>query len=430
MKREHSARLFERASNLMPGGVNSPVRAFKAVDGPPLFMARGEGPLLWDEDGNQFIDFCCSWGPLILGHAPEAVLSAAIAAMQNGTSFGAPNKFENELAALIVENHRWVDKIRFVNSGTEAVMSAVRLARGCTGQAKLLKFEGCYHGHVDSLMVKAGSGLATLGTGSSAGITEAAAADTVVVELNDSEALEQAFKRWGSELACAIIEPIPANNGLLLQDRQFLLLLRKLCSQHGTLLLFDEVISGFRVGFEGAAGFFDIEPDLLTFGKIIGGGFPVGAYGGKAALMSQVAPEGPVYQAGTLSGNPVAMAAGAAQLRQCLAPRFYDDLNQKTDAFVSEINQLALAAGIEFFAHHVGSIFWLAFGDQRPVRRAAGINPRSGELFKKFYGALLDAGVYLGPSGYEVGFVSTAHSQLQLAESAAKIVKAALAAYS
>ncbi|MEL6867792.1 MAG: glutamate-1-semialdehyde 2,1-aminomutase, partial [Bacteroidota bacterium] len=316
IKRSASAALFKEAKQFFPGGVNSPVRAFKSVSGPPLFIRSGDGCRIQDEDGNTYLDFCCSWGPLILGHNHPAVRERIIETVGQGTSFGAPTRLGNQLGQLIIENNRYLEKIRFVSSGTEAVMSAIRLARGATGRQKIIKFEGCYHGHVDSLLVKAGSGLATFGVSTSAGIPPSFAQETIVVPLNDPASLEQALKEYGDDVAAVIIEPVPANNGLLLQDLSFLQLLREKCDQYGVLLIFDEVISGFRVGFEGAAGYYEVRPDIITYGKIIGGGMPVGAYGGNAEIMGHIAPEGSVYQAGTLSANPVAMAAGYATLQE------------------------------------------------------------------------------------------------------------------
>ena len=294
--------------------MNSPVRAFKSVGGTPLFIQKGDGCHIYDADGNKFVDFCCSWGPLILGHNHSRIREKVIQALSNGLTFGAPTAAENDLAELILKNHRYLDKIRFTSSGTEAVMSAIRLARGYTGRDKIVKFEGCYHGAVDSLMVKAGSGLVTLGQGNSAGVPKAFAEETLVLPLSDLELVRETFEIHGRSIAALIIEPIPANNGLILLDKEYLEGLRALCTEFGVLLIFDEVISGFRVSFEGAAGHYMVAPDLVTYGKIIGGGLPVGCYGGKAEIMSRVAPEGDVYQAGTLSGNPVAMAAGMAQL--------------------------------------------------------------------------------------------------------------------
>ncbi len=299
-----SKELYQEAVGYFPGGVNSPVRAFKSVNGTPVFMKRGEGCRITDVDDNTYIDFCCSWGPLILGHNHPNVRKDIIEAVEKGTSFGTPTAYGNELGKLILENNRFIEKIRFVNSGTEAVMSAIRLARGYTGKNKVIKFEGCYHGHVDHLLVKAGSGLVTFGVSSSAGVPPSFTQETVVVPLNDVEAVRKAFEDYKGDIAAVIIEPVPANNGLLLQDAHFLSFLREICSENETMLLFDEVISGFRIGFEGAAGRFNIQPDIITYGKIIGGGMPVGAYGASKEIMSFIAPDGPVYQAGTLSANP------------------------------------------------------------------------------------------------------------------------------
>ncbi|MBK8700169.1 MAG: glutamate-1-semialdehyde 2,1-aminomutase [Saprospiraceae bacterium] len=411
--RTKSEKLFKRAKKLFPGGVNSPVRAFKSVSGAPLFIKKGNGSRIWDEDGNVFIDFCGSWGPLILGHNNEEIQKAVIKAVRNGTSFGTPTKYGVEIGELIASNHRYIEKMRFVSSGTEAVMSAIRLARGFTGKDKIIKFEGCYHGHVDSLMVKAGSGLVTFGTSSSAGVTRSVAGDTIVVSLNDLHGLTTLLESHHQEIACLIIEPVPANNGLLWQDQNFLAWLRKLCDQYGVLLIFDEVISGFRVGFEGAAGYYSVAPDLITFGKIIGGGMPVGAYGGRADIMSMVAPDGPVYQAGTLSGNPVTLAAGIAALKQLLVPGFYESLNEKTAYLVSALNRIFLAKNVDMEAIHLGSIFWLKFSRGR-IFTADQISSTSSQKFKIIHHELLQRGIYLGPSSYEVGFVSNSHTRQDL----------------
>jgi glutamate-1-semialdehyde 2,1-aminomutase len=410
LNRTRSTQAFEVAKSLFPGGVNSPVRAFKSVGGSPLFFAKGKGSHVWDVDDNEFIDFCCSWGPLILGHAPDAVVQAVQETVARGSSFGAPTLLENQLGELIVNHHRFIEKIRFVSSGTEATMSAIRLARGYTKRDKIIKFEGCYHGHVDGLLVKAGSGLATLGTSDSAGIPEAYANETLVLPLNDIEAVKRAAKTYKNQIAAIIIEPIPANNGLLIQDGSFLQQLRETCTEEGILLIFDEVISGFRVGFEGAAGYYNIQPDILAFGKIIGGGLPVGAYASSQTIMSCIAPEGPVYQAGTLSGNPVAMAAGIAQLTTCLEPGFYERLSHITTQWVAEINLYASEQGYDFHLFSMGSIFWLNFDQAEKVRSMHEIDPQKIKRFIPFHAALLERGIYLGPSGYEVGFVSAAHS--------------------
>ena len=413
ISRSTSEALFKTAKTYFPGGVNSPVRAFKSVEGSPLFMKKGDGCFVWDEDGNKFIDFCCSWGPLILGHNHPSVYNKVVETLQNGASFGTPTVRENELAELILSRNPFIDKIRFVSSGTEAVMSALRLARGYTGRKKVIKFDGCYHGHVDSMLVKAGSGLATFGTSSSAGVPEEYANETIVLPLNDEDALNACFEKYGDEIACVIIEPIPANNGLLLQDKVFLKALREKCSSNGSLLFFDEVISGFRVGFNGAAEFYGITPDIITYGKIIGGGLPVGAYGAREEIMSCVSPDGPVYQAGTLSGNPVAMAAGIAQLTECAKPGFYEDQEKRTKGFVNKINDHAKSKGYNFEVVTVGSIFWLSFNGKKRIQSADQIDPNM-DGFKHLFAALLERGVYLGPSGYEVGFVSLAHKEEHL----------------
>ena len=407
MQNSESVKLFEKAKQFFPGGVNSPVRAFRSVGGTPVFIDKGKGSHVWDADGNEYIDYCASWGPLILGHANDMVLNSVEKTMRNGTSFGAPTRLENELAELILTFNSYIEKIRFVSSGTEAVMSAIRLARGYTGRTKILKFEGCYHGHSDALLVKAGSGLVTFGNTSSAGVPESVVNDTIVVALNNKEAVELAFKQFPDQIACIIIEPIPANNGLLLQDKEYLQFLRDVCTKNKTLLIFDEVISGFRVCFCGAAGYYSIKPDIITYGKIIGGGFPVGAYGASKEIMASISPEGNVYQAGTLSGNPVAMAAGIAQLTECLKPNFYADLERKTQVL---INGLRKNTKHNFKVFTVGSIFWLAFTEKEYIKCAEDIDADSMKHFKILYHALLENAVYSGPSGYEVGFMSEAHT--------------------
>ena len=404
--------LFEKAKNYFPGGVNSPVRAFRSVGGSPLFIEKGKGSHIWDADGNEFIDYCCSWGPLILGHANDKIINAVDITMRKGTSFGAPTKLENQLAELILSFNKYIQKIRFVSSGTEAVMSAIRLARGYTKRDKILKFEGCYHGHVDSLLVKAGSGLVTFGNSSSAGVPNSFVNETIVVPLNNKDAVIQAFNKFKNEIACIIIEPLPANNGLLIQGKEFLEFLREICTTNKTLLIFDEVISGFRYSFCGVAGMYNIQPDIITYGKIIGGGFPVGAYGSSKEIMSFISPEGDVYQAGTLSGNPVAMSAGIAQLTECLKPNFYLDLETKTKYLVDGINKINSFNLFKIFS--LGSIFWIAFTKHETVKAAEEIDANSMSYFKILYHALLENGVYLGPSGYEVGFMSEAHSYQDL----------------
>ncbi len=413
ISRTRSAELYEKAQKYFPGGVNSPVRAFKSVYGTPLFIERGDGCFLWDADGNKFIDFCCSWGPLILGHNHAAIRENVIDAVARGMSFGAPTVLENELAGLILNNNRMIEKIRFVSSGTEAVMSALRLARGYTKRDKILKFEGCYHGHVDSMLVKAGSGLVTFGETSSAGVPKSFADETIVVPLNDRKAVEEAYRQFPGQIAAVIIEGVPANNGLLIQDKEYIGFLREITSTNKSLLIFDEVITGFRLGFEGAAKYYEIRPDIITYGKIIGGGMPVGAYGASAEIMSRISPEGAVYQAGTLSGNPVAMAAGIGQLTELLRPGFYEELNRKTEAFAQSIRDFAASRNYKLKVFSIGSIFWFAFTGKN-IQKAEDIDVLSMEQFKMLHRELLNRGIYLGPSGYEVGFISAAHTKEEL----------------
>jgi glutamate-1-semialdehyde 2,1-aminomutase len=406
--RKKSESYFKKAKTLFPGGVNSPVRAFKSVNGSPLFIKKAKGSYITDVDNNTFLDFCGSWGPLILGHDNDDIRKAIMKAVKNGTSYGAPTPFGVEIGELIIKNHRFLEKMRFVCSGTEAVMTAIRLARGYTKKNKIVKFEGCYHGHVDSLMVKAGSGLVTFGTSSSAGIPEELATMTHVLPLNDLQGLIELLDS-DKDIAAVIIEPVPANNGLLLQDNNFLAWVRKICDDHKVLLIFDEVISGFRVGFEGAAGYYNIQPDLITFGKIIGGGMPVGAYGGRADIMAMIAPDGPVYQAGTLSANPVTLAAGIAAIKQLLKPDFYENLEAKTNHLVKRMNQVFAKNNVDMSMISIGSIFWLKFTKER-ILTADQIGADITHKFKIIHHELLQRGIYFGPSGYEVGFVSASHN--------------------
>ncbi len=421
LNRKKSEKLFKEAKKMFPGGVHSPVRAFKSVAGSPLFIKKGNGSKIYDVDNNEYLDFCCSWGPLILGHNNSYVRKSIAKALTLGTSFGTPSPAGNEIGKLILENHRYLDMIRFVSSGTEAVMSAIRLARGFTGKSKLIKFDGCYHGHVDSLLVKAGSGLATFGVSTSAGVPESLVKETLVLPLNDLAIVEKTLKK-NKDVAAVIIEPIPANNGLLLQDKKYLKELRKLCTKYKTLLIFDEVISGFRVGFEGAAGYYKIKPDLITFGKIIGGGMPVGAFGGRKDIMKHVAPLGAVYQAGTLSANPIALSAGIAMLKSVLKKGFYEVQEKKTTYFVSKILKHAQKKNYPFNIQTIGSIFWFTFSKSR-ITTADQIDASKMKIFSKMHGALLNRGVYLGPSGYEVGFISSAHSYKDLDAAIKKITK-------
>lgn len=407
IERSKSEALFEEAKAYFPGGVNSPVRAFKSVSGAPLFIKHGEGFTITDEDENTYIDFCNSWGPLILGHNNKQIKESVIKTIQDGMSFGTPTTHGNELGKFILDNNRFIDRMRFVSSGTEAVMSAIRLARGYTKKDKIIKFEGCYHGHVDSLMVKAGSGLATFGVSTSAGIPASFAQETIVLPLDDEQAVEDCLRAHSHEVACIIIEPVPANNGLLIQRKEYLAYLKEICAKHNVLLIFDEVISGFRVGFEGAAGYYNIQPDLITYGKIIGGGLPVGAFGGKKEIMEHVAPLGAVYQAGTLSANPVAMTAGLACLKQLADPSFYKKMEAQTAYLAEQIEAHAKEQSYTLNVARIGSIFWLCFSDET-IRTSAAIKSESMDYFKVLHHELLQSGVYLGPSGYEVGFLSKA----------------------
>lgn len=400
--------LFQEALGHFPGGVSSPVRAFRAVGGTPKFFRRAWGCRFVDEEGRQFIDLCMSWGPLILGHAHADILAAVEEAMREGLTFGAPSRREILLARRLKQMVPFLEKLRFVSSGTEAVMSALRAARGFTKRDRILKFDGCYHGHADAMLVKAGSGLVTFGTPSSAGVPAAFGELTSVLPLDDFEALEQFFVEQGSELACAIIEPVPANNGLLVQKPEFLKRLRELCSTYGALLIFDEVISGFRIAPGGAAEHYGITPDLATYGKIIGGGMPVGCYGGRKDVMGVVAPDGPVYQAGTLSGNPVAMAAGLATL-ELLTPDLYRRLDAAAARWAAAFETIP---GLR--CPRMGSLLWPLFQDG--VRRSDAVQGESITRFNRLHRDLLDRGVYLPPSGYEVAFLSAAHDDEALAE--------------
>ena len=421
VKTERSKSIFENACRVTPGGVNSPVRAFKSVGGTPRIIDRGEGAWLIDVDGNRYLDFCCSWGPLILGHADPDVAAAVKAQVDRGMTYGASTELEYQLAQMIVDYVEPVEQVRFVSSGTEAVMSAIRLARGFTGRDLILKFDGCYHGHSDHLLVSAGSGLATFGQPSSAGVPKAMTQNTAVLPLDDDEALVNFFKEHGDQLAAVIVEGIPANNGLLIQRHEFMRLLRALTDKHGALLILDEVITGFRIGMGGAAAYYGIAPDLLTFGKIIGGGMPVGAFGGRAEVMQLLSPLGPVYQAGTLSGNPVAMTAGLATLRKLAAEPVHQQLEEKNRRFVSSV--ISRLEGNTVNIAGVGPIFWIVFQKELP-RTAAAINPDGIAHFNRMHEKVLDAGVYLPPSGYEVCFLSTVHTDEMLTRAADTLVDA------
>ena len=419
MATTESERLYHLACGVMPGGVNSPVRAFKAVGGKPRVIERGEGPYLFDVDGNRYLDFCCSWGPLILGHADPDVVAAVKTQIDKGMTFGASTELEYQLADFIVSHVKSVEKIRFVSSGTEAVMSAIRVARGFTGRDLILKFEGCYHGHVDHLLMKSGSGLATFGQPSSAGVPESFTQHTAVLPLDDEVLLSDFFDRQGDQLAAVIIEGIPANNGLLIQRAEYMKLLRKLTEQYGVLLILDEVITGFRLGFGGAAAHYDIAPDLLTFGKVIGGGLPVGAFGGRADIMKVLSPDGPVYQAGTLSGNPVAMVAGLATLQKLEQGNLYARLEDNAQALTGDLNSRLNKYGGQVI--RIGSIFWLVFQADIP-RAAHQVSADGAARYNRLHHEILDAGIYLPPSGYEVCFVSTVHTPEMLKTASDTIV--------
>jgi len=406
-----SSELFERAQRVLPGGVNSPVRAFRAVGGTPHVIHRGEGAELEDVDGRRYVDFMMSWGPLILGHAHPEVVETVQSAAGRGLSFGAPCEAEIDLGERVTAAYPGIDLVRFVSSGTEAVMSAIRLARGVTGRDLVVKFSGCYHGHVDHMLVAAGSGLVTFGQPSSAGVPEAFAGLTAVLPLDDAEAVARLFDERGERIAAVIIEPIPANNGLLLQRRGFLSLLRELTARHGAMLIFDEVISGFRVARGGAAELYGITPDLATFGKVIGGGMPVGAFGGRRELMQRLAPLGPVYQAGTLSGNPVAMAAGAKTLEILERERAWERLEALGDRLERRIAPLLGRSDPPARLVRVGSIFWMSLQPGEPPRRADRIAPEAAERYRPIFHGLLERGINLAPSAYEVGFLSLAHTE-------------------
>jgi len=406
--------LFERAQRTIPAGVNSPVRAFRSVGGTPRFFTRGQGAYLWDADGKRYIDYVGSWGPAILGHAHPAVVKAVQETAANGLSFGAPTELEIQLAEMLVRRLPSIELVRLVSSGTEATMSALRLARGYTGRSKIVKFEGCYHGHGDSLLVKAGSGALTFGQPSSAGVPSAIANETIVMPYNDLAAVEGAFRADDSAIACIIVEPVAGNMNLITPAPGFLAGLRTLCDRFGAVLIFDEVMTGFRVHAQGAQGLYGITPDLTTLGKVIGGGMPVGAFGGKRAIMERIAPLGPVYQAGTLSGNPVAVAAGLATLIAIEAPGFHERLAARTQTFVEGMAEAARAAGVAFSAQAVGGMFGLYFAASVPDSYAT-VMACDKERFNRFFHAMLDAGIYLAPSAFEAGFVSAAHSDDDIA---------------
>ncbi len=414
MAGEKSQQLFERAQQLMPGGVNSPVRAFRAVGGTPFFVAKGEGCYLWDVDGNRYVDFVCSWGPLILGHAHPEVVAAVKAAVERGTTYGAPTELEVRLAEKIQQAFPTMELVRLVNSGTEATMSAIRVARGFTKRAKIVKFEGCYHGHADYLLVKAGSGATTFGIPDSDGVPESFSQDTIVLPYNNVDAFTETMDRIGHQIAAVIVEPVAGNMGVVLPKPEFLKALRDETEKHGAVLIFDEVITGFRVAYGGAQALYGIRPDMTCLGKIVGGGFPLAAYGGRREIMEKVAPLGPVYQAGTLSGNPVAVTAGLKTLEILERDNPYPLLAQRTQQFVETIREAANQAGIPVQVNHIASMFTVFFTDQ-PVTDYQSAKRSDTQRFAQFFHALLQRGVFFPPSQFEAAFLSVAHNEEALA---------------
>jgi glutamate-1-semialdehyde 2,1-aminomutase len=407
--------LFARAQKTIPAGVNSPVRAFRSVGGTPRFFARGEGPYLWDADGKRYIDYVGSWGPAILGHAHPETVRAVQESAKHGLSFGAPTEIEIEMAETLCRLLPSMEMVRLVSSGTEATMTALRLARGYTGRSKIIKFEGCYHGHGDSLLVKAGSGALTFGQPSSAGVPPAIAAETIVLSYNDLEEVAKAFVDHPNEIAGVIVEPVAGNMNLIAPKPGFLQGLRELCDSHGAVLIFDEVMTGFRLHLQGAQGLYGVAPDLTTLGKVIGGGMPVGAFGGRRAIMEKIAPLGPVYQAGTLSGNPVAVSAGLATLKAIQAPGFYQRLGERTKSLTDGLAAAAKKSGVAFSAQSIGGMFGIYFSPSVPDSFAT-VMTSDKERFNRFFHKMLDAGVYLAPSAFEAGFVSAAHGAAEIDE--------------
>ncbi|MCC7516569.1 MAG: glutamate-1-semialdehyde 2,1-aminomutase [Pseudomonadales bacterium] len=405
-----SETLFEQAARVIPGGVNSPVRAFRAVGGSPVFIERAQGAYLWDADDKRYIDYVLSWGPMIAGHAHPNVLAAVEKKMRSGLSFGAPTEIEITLAEKICSIMPNMDLVRMVSSGTEATMSAIRLARGYTGRDKIIKFEGCYHGHSDSLLVKAGSGALTLGVPSSPGVPAALADHTLTLTYNDADGVREAFTQWGEQIACVIVEPVAGNMNCIPPLPGFLETLREQCTKYGSVLIIDEVMTGFRLGLQGAQGYYGIEADLTCLGKVIGGGMPVGAFGGKRAIMEKIAPLGPVYQAGTLSGNPVAMAAGLATLDLISQPGFYTPLFAKTEKLVRGLRVAAAQAGIPITSNHVGSMWGLFFTEEKTITNYQQVMACNTQRFNQFFHAMLGEGVYLAPASYEAAFLSSAHT--------------------
>lgn len=410
----HSSELFHQAQQIIPGGVNSPVRAFKGVGGDPIFFKKGNGAYLTDVDNKQYIDYVGSWGPLILGHCHPAVIKAVEQVLHSGMSFGAPTELEIELAKKIISLMPSIEKVRMVNSGTEATMTAIRLARGYTKRNKFIKFNGCYHGHSDSLLVKAGSGLLTLGIPSTPGIPQSITEHTLTADFNNLEQVTQLFEKYPEDIATIIVEPVAGNMGFIQPDKEFLQGLRQLCDQYKAVLIFDEVMTGFRVALGGAQEIYKVKPDITTLGKVIGGGMPVGALGGSAEIMSYLAPEGPVYQAGTLSGNPLAMAAGLATLKEIEKAEFFTQLNKTTHSLVNALIEAAQAEQISLCCASLGGMFGFCFTDKQIVRNFSDVATGDEELFKQFFHGMLQEGVYLAPSMYEAGFVSGAHSKIEI----------------
>lgn len=405
-----SSNLFSAAQKHIPGGVNSPVRAFKGVGGDPIFFKKAKGAYVYDEDDNQYIDYVGSWGPMIVGHAHPEVLKSVQEVMQKGLSFGAPTEVETQMADKVCELVPSMDMVRMVSSGTEATMSALRLARGYTGRDKIVKFEGCYHGHSDSLLVKAGSGALTLGVPTSPGVPAALAEHTITLSYNNLDEVKQTFKEIGKEIACIIVEPVAGNMNCIPPVSGFLEGLRSVCDEYGSVLIFDEVMTGFRVSLGGAQGHYKIKPDLTTLGKVIGGGMPVGAFGGKREIMGHIAPLGPVYQAGTLSGNPVAMAAGLETLKLISQAGFYESLSKQTKKLASGLEERAAKANIPLTTNQVGAMFGFFFSEEKDISTFEQVSACDAERFKAFYHGMLKEGIYLAPSSYETGFVSSAHT--------------------
>lgn len=405
-----SQALFDQAQTHIPGGVNSPVRAFRHVGGTPVFFKKAKGAYAWDEDNNRYIDYVGSWGPMILGHAHDDIIQAVVDTAQHGLSFGAPTAAEIDMANLICQLVPSMEMVRMTSSGTEATMSAIRLARGYTGRDKIVKFEGCYHGHGDSLLVKAGSGMLTMGVPSSPGVPAGLANETITLTYNDSEQVKACFAEIGEQIACIIVEPVAGNMNCIPPENGFLETLRAVCDQYGAVLIFDEVMTGFRVALGGAQAHYGITPDLTTFGKVIGGGMPVGAFGGKKEIMHRIAPLGPVYQAGTLSGNPVAMAAGLTTMKLLQTPDFYTRLTTKTQAVTSGMQAIANRLGIPFTTNQVGGMFGFFFSEEKQITRYEQVVAGDIERFKTFFHGMLRQGVYLAPSAFEASFVSIAHS--------------------